>query len=320
MCVQKMSACGRFLIRWLSSLSAIAFLFAVDLGITSFALISDPGKIPHWLAVVTIVGALVVLILNLFHYLFQQVKESWRRGLLRFVLLYFCLLTGFASGYYLLSKDFYIQFGPDLAAAFKASNDEISRSQAKLDELRTKAKQYNSEGMERAKLEYDSWNRLERERQDLLPLDFGFRDLGRTDSHDRGIDRLLRLHLDFGVSLSNSTLLDPIREQEGKLDQKLISQYAEYQAKLDEQHQLEQKQADAVLQEQAEKRKYSYFSYFYFSTATIATVGYGDIYPLTRRARFLVTVEILSGVALVLVYLTLVLGERRNKSEAEAKT
>lgn len=44
----------------------------------------------------------------------------------------------------------------------------------------------------------------------------------------------------------------------------------------------------------------------YFSTVTIATVGYGDIVPLTDVARVLVVVEVLSGIVLLVVVLSTV--------------
>jgi hypothetical protein len=45
-------------------------------------------------------------------------------------------------------------------------------------------------------------------------------------------------------------------------------------------------------------------SLIYFSVATIATVGYGDIVPKTLAARALVTSEILAGFALLVLLIT----------------
>ncbi|MGL4365664.1 MAG: potassium channel family protein [Cetobacterium sp.] len=51
-----------------------------------------------------------------------------------------------------------------------------------------------------------------------------------------------------------------------------------------------------------------YFKHIYFSFITITTVGYGDVYPLTTLAQFLVVVEIITGIVLTNVILGLVIG------------
>lgn len=51
-----------------------------------------------------------------------------------------------------------------------------------------------------------------------------------------------------------------------------------------------------------------YFKHIYFSFITITTVGYGDVYPLTMLAQFLVVVEIIVGIVLTNVILGLVIG------------
>lgn len=51
-----------------------------------------------------------------------------------------------------------------------------------------------------------------------------------------------------------------------------------------------------------------YFKHVYFSFITITTVGYGDVYPLTMLAQFLVVVEIITGIVLTNVILGLVIG------------
>ncbi|MBI2582287.1 two pore domain potassium channel family protein [Candidatus Woesearchaeota archaeon] len=51
---------------------------------------------------------------------------------------------------------------------------------------------------------------------------------------------------------------------------------------------------------------WSWVQAFYFSVATITTVGYGDLYPTTDLSRILVSFYILSGVSISLVSLTVI--------------
>lgn len=51
-----------------------------------------------------------------------------------------------------------------------------------------------------------------------------------------------------------------------------------------------------------------YFKHIYFSFITIATVGYGDIVPLSTLARFFSIIEVLIGMLLTNVILGLVIG------------
>jgi voltage-gated potassium channel len=50
----------------------------------------------------------------------------------------------------------------------------------------------------------------------------------------------------------------------------------------------------------------SLFTATYFSIVTIATVGYGDIVPVSTFARFIASVEILSGVAYGVFFLSVI--------------
>ncbi len=53
----------------------------------------------------------------------------------------------------------------------------------------------------------------------------------------------------------------------------------------------------------------------YFSIVTIATVGYGDIQPVTSLARFMACSEILAGVAYSVFFFSVVAGFLRERSE-----
>jgi hypothetical protein len=50
------------------------------------------------------------------------------------------------------------------------------------------------------------------------------------------------------------------------------------------------------------------FDFFYFSVVTATTLGYGDILPVSKTAKFLVCIEVIMSIALVSVYLGVVIG------------
>jgi hypothetical protein len=277
------------------SLAGLILLFALDAVATFLGILSDPGKIPHLLAYLSIAGAAALLFSNLWEYFFRPVAADWRLGLLRFGLLYFCLIAGFASTYYLIKKDFTIPKEPDpeLDAACKVLEDQISKLEAKIKKLKAEILRRSPAGLERAKKEYDTRNFLEdlRKRETML---FSLRESAPWPLSDY------------------LPMIDPqkVSSQLEKLDQNIISQYQEYLRDSSKLEEAERDLANTRSQERAEIGKYSYFNFVYFSTVTVATVGYGDISPKTLRARQLVTLEIVLGGALVLVYLTLVLGKR----------
>ncbi|MDO8511365.1 MAG: potassium channel family protein [Nanoarchaeota archaeon] len=51
---------------------------------------------------------------------------------------------------------------------------------------------------------------------------------------------------------------------------------------------------------------WSWVQAFYFSVATITTVGYGDLHPTTDLSRIVVSLYIISGVSISLVSLTVI--------------
>jgi hypothetical protein len=257
----------------------LILLTIFEVVVTGIAIIYDPAIIPDpimkWLAYTCTGVSGMLIILGLYSYFPGKAQEDWRLGLARFFLLYFCLIVGFASVYYLISDDFKDTSHKDIAleeltSEFKKRQDQIPPLQ------------------EDAQLEYNKWNKFEEEKQAIYYL------IGEIIRR-RMTDEPKRPHLpnDPGALYRE---LESVEARQKQLNRELISRHRAYlTAKL---------LAD---ESTADIRKYSYFNFIYFSTVTVATVGYGDITPKTRTAKMLVTSEILLGGVLILVYLTLVL-------------
>ena len=62
---------------------------------------------------------------------------------------------------------------------------------------------------------------------------------------------------------------------------------------------------------------WSWVQSFYFSVATITTVGYGDLYPTTDLSRIFVSVYIISGVSIAITSLTVIGSSFLAKREKE---
>jgi hypothetical protein len=56
---------------------------------------------------------------------------------------------------------------------------------------------------------------------------------------------------------------------------------------------------------------------FYFSTITIATVGYGDIRPISWQAKVATMVEVVAGFLLIVVSIASTVGNTRNQGDRE---
>lgn len=59
---------------------------------------------------------------------------------------------------------------------------------------------------------------------------------------------------------------------------------------------------------------------FYFSVATLTTVGYGDIHPTTDFSRIVVAIYILIGVGTMLASLTVIATDRINKTAGRMRS
>ncbi len=58
---------------------------------------------------------------------------------------------------------------------------------------------------------------------------------------------------------------------------------------------------------------WSYATSFYFSVATLVTVGYGDLHPTTDFARIVTALYILFGVGTTFTAITVIATDRMNK-------
>lgn len=265
----------------------LILLTILEVLVTGTAIIYDPGIIPDPIMkplAYTCTGVSGMLIIfGLYTYFTGKAQEDWRLGLARFFLLYFCLIVGFASVYYLISDDFKDKSHKDIA--LEELTIEFKRRQEQIPQLE-----------EDARLEYNKWDKLEEEKRAIYSL------IGEIIRHRMtGEPKRLQLPSDPRPLYRD---LENVEVRQKQLNQELILRHRAYLA------------AKALADKAtADIRKYSYFNFIYFSTVTVATVGYGDITPKTRTAKMLVTSEILLGGVLILVYLTLVF-RRGNKAQS----
>ncbi|MDH3464955.1 MAG: ion channel [Gammaproteobacteria bacterium] len=266
------------------------------LGAVGTATMYDPAVLPDPLikgiAYLCIGAAGLLITWGCYRYFSDRVQEDWRLGFVRFVVLYFYLIVGFGSAYYLISADFKDTSQKDVA--LETLRNESTERQKQIPQLQ-----------EDAKREYDKWSALQSEKREI-----GLR-IGEIIAAERSQlepprSRILQRPID-PLTIDLEPLYregDRVKDAQKQLDHDLIEKHREY---LTAKRLAEKAEVDI--------RKYSYFNFVYFSTVTIATVGYGDITPKTRLAKMLVTLEILLGGALVLIYLTLVLGRTQRKSD-----
>lgn len=222
----------------------------------STAIIYDPALLPDpfikGIAYMCIGVAGSLIIWGCYRYFTIKVQEDWRLGLVRFFVLYFYLIVGFGSAYYLISDDFKDASQTDVA--LEKLRSELTERQKQIPRLQ-----------EEAKMEYEKWNELESERKALIYL------IGEVISRRTRdeLQRRLPSLPDDPQPLYKE--LESVEDKQKQLNQDLIAEHNKYLAA-----KLFAEKADA------EVRKYSYFNFVYFSTVTIATVGYGDITPKTR--------------------------------------
>ena len=74
--------------------------------ITTIAIKYDPAALPDSLVYAGLIAGSLLATLSLVAYVAGKVHKDWRLSLIQFFLLYFCLIVGFASGYYLKKNEF----------------------------------------------------------------------------------------------------------------------------------------------------------------------------------------------------------------------
>jgi hypothetical protein len=316
------------------SLTILIVLSAADACLTLIAILYDPGQIPsevsNVLAGITIIAGGTMLCVILTEYLREKQAKDWRIDLLRFILLYFCLLVGFANLYYVLQTEskivpqFKVTKDPDpqlnnQVTRLDSEIDEkklvVADAQAHLDEIQARPRKGPPDWFEAAKNEYTKQKEFLHKKSTLAGL------IGEATVEHLSTDRIekngvVRIDPDVNALVAESV---DLQNKLDKLDQQLINQYEDYLVKDAEEVQTAnyagtvlrtaQRELEMLKAEEgAQVNKYFYFNFVYFSAVTMSTVGYGDISPLTRWSKMLVTSQILLGGGLVLIYLSLILG------------
>ena len=274
---------SKFILNIMSKLrNILIFLSIMDVLIALIALMLDPEKLPTWLVFLSVILSFILVLGFCTQYVSTVQKGDWRIDLLYFILLYFCIIIGFTSAYYINKKDFkpFIQ-GEIIPENLNKEKQEIEKQKLLFNED--------------AKREYDKWKEIEDEKSAIITLIGQILNRRITEQKER-----------FPLPDDPEPLYqkyEGLNARQNDLNNDLISYHKNYLAV-----QLLSEKTDAKI------RRWSYFDFLYFSIVTITTVGYGDITPYTRWAKILVTLEILLGSALILIYLTLVMNRagRRN--------
>jgi hypothetical protein len=205
-------------------------------------------------------------------------------ALVSFSLLYLSVVIGFASAYYLIQGDFVHK---DVAGR-DAPDVEIEELIAKWEKLTSEIPAED----EQAWGEYEKWKELESKISSLQTM-IGKIWARKLRPQEEGSPKIWRFPDDPQPFVEQ---VEALRTKQKTLDSRLI---AKHQDRL---------VAIALANDAQEKvARYSYLNFVYFSTVTVATVGYGDITPNRLRAKMLVTIQILLGAALILVFLSLAL-------------
>lgn len=210
-----------------------------------------------------------------------EARHDWRKEILWFLLLYVSVVVGFASIFYSIREDF-----------------EIGTTDPALEELKKNLRDFEAkvpEVQESAKREYERWQKI----------------TGAIETNKVFIERAFQGQRErFGPKPGPMwtppevfDLYEEIKQLEAELATVNVALVNEYKGYLTAKARGEAAKAEII--------RYPYLNFVYFSTVTIATVGYGDIVPKRIRAKMVVISEILLAAGLILVYLNLVVGARR---------
>jgi len=250
-------------------------LTVTELIFTLIALLYNPEALPELLIKSCIVIACLLVLLSIWLYISNKDYKDWRINLAQFLLLFFCLIVGFAGCYYFIGEQFKVTPGADIERRLMEA--EMSVKQKEIPKF-----------SEEALKEYEKWHEIEREMDGINIL----------------IGQIFSRRLNEDIPYPKYLPEDPeplyeeyenLKKQQEKLDSELINNYKSYL-----------NAARSAKQAAAEVQKYSYFNFLFFST-TITTVGYADMAPITRYAKGWVLAEIIIGSFLILFYLTLIL-------------
>jgi hypothetical protein len=263
----------------------------------------DPALLPEWLPIfyVSVAATGFLIARGIYVLLTGRVGDPrWAFG--RLFALYLSLIVGFASLYYLIREDFVPKEDPQAIEKYLGIDDVRAEIEALRKQIPLLRKQI-PEVDEMAKREYEQYRKLQSEKEALYSLMFQAQEERRTES-----PRRLPISPPSELFVEE---LEKLNKRQKELDSNLITKHRDYLAA---RAQVERTEAKIEALESS-IRRYSYLNFVYFSTVTVATVGYGDITPKRIRAKMFVTAQILLGAALVLIYLTLALQNWKEKGQ-----
>jgi hypothetical protein len=271
----------------------VALLMNVVPVVSGSVAIIDPALLPEWLPIFysSVVATGFLIVRRIFVLLTNAVQDP-RSAFGSFFVLYLTLIVGFASLYYLIREDFVPKENPQAIEEYLGVEDVRAKIEALRKQIPLLRKQV-PEVADRAQREYEEWRRLESEKRALYSLMAQPEELRRARGPRSMIPPPEVVYKE----------VDALEIRQKALDSNLLARHRDYLAA---RAQVERTEME-IEGHESSIRRYSYLNFVYFSTVTVATVGYGDIVPKRIRAKMFVTGQILLGGALVLIYLTLAL-------------